>query len=148
MATLYISVILLFRVVQALFNKRSSNEIKSIPMLIGYNAFKNGVSAILGILLIIIARNGFKADILTIVIATLSGSMLFFSGFCSIYAMKSGTVSLNSMFGTAGMIIPIIAGIFLFDKAVSPIQFAGLGLFFVAAWLLIGGSKNIYSNFS
>ncbi len=146
--SLYIFIILLFRVVQALFSKRSSLEIKSLTMLIGYNAFQNTVSAILGLILIITANNGFKIDWLTVLIAAFSGISLFFSNFCGIYAMKSGTVSLSSMFGTAGMIISIIAGVFLFDKKISVMQIFGVVLFFVSAYLLIGGSKSIYKNFS
>lgn len=148
MASLYIGIILIFRVVQALFNKRSSIEVKNIPMLVGYNAYKNSISAVLGLVLILIAGNGFRLNGLTVVIAGCSGLALFFSGFCSIYAMKSGTVSLNSMFGTAGMIVPILAGAILFGKPVAPMQWVGLAVFFFSAWLLIGGSKQVYTNFS
>lgn len=148
MAGLYIFIILLFRVVQALFNKRSSLEIKNVTMLVGYNSFKNSISAVLGLLLILVAGAGFKIDYLTVLIATFSGLALFFSGFCSIYAMKSGTVSLNSMFGTAGMIIPIVAGVILFDSPIAVMQVFGLVLFFLSAYLLIGASKQVYSNFS
>ncbi len=148
MATLYIIIILLFRVVQAFYNKSSSNEIKNIPMLIGYNAYKHTISATLGLLLIIIAGNGFKINLLTVIIALFSGLSLFASSFCGIYAMKSGTVCLSSIFGTAGMIIPIIAGVLLFNKPVSTMQFVGLVIFFVAVYLLIGASKKIYENFT
>lgn len=148
MAGLYIVIILLLRIVQALFNKRSSIEIKNFAVLIGYNSYKNTISALLGLVLIIIANKGFRADWPTLLIATFSGFSLFFSGFCSIYAMKSGTVSLNSMFSTAGMVIPIIAGVFLFDKKISILQIVGLGLFFLSAYCLIASSKTVYSNFS
>lgn len=146
MASIYILIILLFRVVQAFFNKRSSNEISGIPDLIHYNAYKNSISAILGLILIL--GSSFHLDPLTILFASFSGLSLFAGSFCSIYAMKSGTVSLNSMFSTAGMIIPIIAGIFLFDKPVSPMQFVGLGIFFLSAYILISASRQVYTNFS
>lgn len=148
MAVLYISIILLCRVIQALFNKRSSNEIKNIPMLIGYTSFKNAISAFLGIIIVLMAGSGFRADLLTVLIASFSGIALFSSAFCSIYAMKSGTVSLCSMFGTAGMIVPLMAGIFLFDKPISIMQWLCVALFFISAWLLIGSSQKIYTNFS
>lgn len=148
MAGAYIFIILLLRVVQAFFNKRSSNGIQNIPMLVGYNAYKNAISAILGLLLIVVAGAGFKVDFMTILLATCSGLALFFGGFCGIYAMKSGTVSLNSMFSTAGMIIPILAGVFLFNKPVAPMQIVGLVVFFISAYLLINASKNVYANFS
>lgn len=148
MAGLYIFIILLFRVVQALFDKRSSLEIKNLTMLVGYNSFKNLISAVLGLILIFVGGVGFRLEPLTVLIATFSGISLFFSGYCGIYAMKSGTVSLSSMFGTAGMMIPIAAGALLFNKPVAPLQLAGLGLFFISAYLLIGASKSVYSNFS
>ena len=148
MAGIYIGIILLFRIVQALFSKRSSNEVKNITMMVGDSAFKNTISSVLGLALILIAGSGFKADFKTIIIAVFSGLCLFISGCCSTYAMKSGTVSLNSMFGTAGMIIPIIAGAVLFNQPIAVMQVAGLGLFFLSAYLLIGASKTVYSNFS
>lgn len=148
MAGTYIIIILLLRVVQAFFNKRSSNGIKNITMLVGYNAFKNAISAVLGLVLVLIAGVGFHVDFMTVLLATCSGLALFFSGFCSIYAMKSGTISLNSMFATAGMIIPIVAGALLFNKPVAPMQGIGLMTFFFSAYLLINASKTVYSNFS
>lgn len=148
MASVYIIVILICRVIQAFFNKRSSNEIKNLNMLIGYNAYKNSISAILGLILIIIVGNGFKVDILTVLIASFSGIALFFSCFCSIYAMKSGTICLSSMFGTAGLLIPIIAGALFFNQSVSFYQIIGVLLFFVSAFFLIMSSKTIFNGFS
>lgn len=148
MAALYIGIILVFRVVQAVFNKRSSIEIKNVPMLIAYNSYKNAISAFLGLFLILIAHNGFKVNALTVLISILSGISLFLSGFFSIYAMKSGTVSLTSMFGTAGMLIPIIAGAVFWGQKISYLQIVGLIIFFISAYLLIGVSKSTYKNFS
>lgn len=148
MAGLYISIILLCRVAQAIYSKRSSNEIKNIPMLVGYTSFQNAVSAFLGLILILLTGAGLLADNLTVLIACFSGITLFFATFCNICAMKSGTVSLSSMFGTAGLLVPLIAGVFLFDSSIALMQWVGVALFFVAAWLLIGSSKKVYSNFS
>ena len=148
MATIYISIILLFRVVQAIFNKRSSNQVKSIPMLVGYTSFKMAISAFLALFLIIVSGNGFKIDFLTFLIGTFSGVTLFLATFFSIYSMKSGTVSLSSMFGTAGMLVPLFAGIFLFNQPIRAMQWVGVAIFFVSAFLLAKSSKQTYSNFS
>lgn len=148
MAGLYIFIVLIFRVVQALFYKRSSVEMKGLTMMVGYNSFQSSISAALGLVLILVGGIGFSVDLLTVLVALLSGTALFFSEFCYINAMKSGTVGLCSMFGTAGMIVPIIAGAVLFNKPVTPLQLVGVGLFFVAAYLLIGASKTVYSNFT
>lgn len=148
MASLYITVILLCRVVQALFFKRSSLEIKNIPMLVKYTSFRNTISTALSIIVLLICFNGFKCDILTFTFAFMSGISLFVCSAFGIYSVKFGTVSLNSMFSTAGMLIPILAGLFFFNQPISPMQWAGLVLFFAAVYLLIQSSKKIYNGFS
>lgn len=148
MEAIYILIILLCRVVQAVFNKRLSNGIRNISMFIGYASFQNAVSAALGLGLILLAEHGFNVNLPTVVISVFAGLTLFCAGLCSVYAMKSGTVSLDSMFGTAGMLVPILAGIFLFNKPITVFQWFGVALFFTAAWLLIGSSRKIYSTFS
>ena len=147
-ATLYIGIVLICRVVQAIFNKQSSNEVGNARTLVLYSTYRMAISAALGLILLLAAGNGFRLGGETVLIATFSGVMLFLSGACSIFSMKSGTVSLDSMFGTAGMLIPMLAGIFLFDQPVRPLQWAAVVLFFVAAWLLVRSSKRTYANFS
>lgn len=148
MAALYIGIILLFRVVQAVFSKRSSNEIRNLPMVIGYSAYRMLLSALMAILLILIAGGGFRMPGLTLPIAVFSGIMLFCSSMCSIFAMKTGSVSLCSLFATAGLLIPCFAGIFLFDQPIRPMQWVGIGIFFFSAVLLIGSSRKICADFS
>lgn len=147
LATIYILIILIFRVVQAIFNKQSSNEVGNFRTLMVYVTYKMSISALLGLVLILVAGNGLKIDGLTVLIATFSGAMLFASTACSIFCMKSGTVSLNSMFGTAGMLIPMFAGVFLFDQPIRPLQWVAVGIFFVSAWLLVQNSKQTYAAF-
>ncbi len=148
MATLYISIILVCRVVQAIFSKRTSNEIKNIPTLITYTSFANAISAVLGLIVIIFAGKGFNCNTATVIIALFAGLTLFFSTFFSVYGMKTGTVSVNSMFGTAGMIVPLVAGIFLFNQPIKLMQWFGVALFFLSAWLLISDSKSTNHKFS
>ena len=59
MAALYISIILLFRVVQAVFNKMASNEVKNIPTVLVYGAYRNAISAAFGLMFVLISGNGF-----------------------------------------------------------------------------------------
>lgn len=148
MATLYISVILLCRVIQAIFSKRTSNEITGFPLLIKYTTFTKSVSALFALALLIISDNTLRINTLTVLISVLSGLTLFFSSFCSIYGMKSGTVSAVSMFGTAGLLIPLIAGAVLFDQKINLFQWLGVAIFFASAYLLMKSSKDTYSNFS
>lgn len=84
-ATLYIGIVLLFRVVQAIFNKQSSNEVGNVRTLMVYSTYRMAISAALGLVLLLIAGNGFRFDPMTVLIATFSGVMLFLSGACSIF---------------------------------------------------------------
>ena len=148
MGALYIGVILICRVAQHLTYKKTSNDMKGLPMFIEYGAYRQLLSALFGIILIIIGKSALTLDKNTLIISVFSGLMLVASMFCGIYAMKSGTVALVSMFSTAGLIVPCIAGVFLFDEKISVMQWVGVAVFLFSAYLLIGSSKNIYKNFS
>ena len=148
MGVLYISIILMCRVVQHICGKNTSNSITGISCFIQYCSYSNILSAILGLLLILVVKNGFNCNLSTFLISCFSGIMLAASSGFSLAAMKSGTVALTSLFGTAGILVPCIAGIFLFGQPMSWGQWGGIALFFVAAYLLIGSSAKIYSGFS
>ena len=136
------------RVIQAIFSKLSSKETENIVQTVKYTAYQYTVSALLGLVLLLTDISGIKIDLPTIAIALLSGISLFFSTFFTIYGMKSGTVSLVSMFSTAGLLVPIIAGAFTFKQPVSLVQWVGIVLFFLSAWLLIKSSENTYNGFN
>lgn len=148
MGTIYIAIIMVCRIVQHLCNKRTSSSINNMPCFFKYSAFRNLLSGSLGLVLILISRKGFNCDTLTFLISAFSGMMLLLSAGFSILALKSGTVALSSMFGTAGLLVPCVAGIFLFGKPMSAGQWCGVGLFFIAAYFLISSSSRIYSKFS
>lgn len=145
---IYIFIILLCRVAQHLCSKRASGEVDTLYGFFGYSAYKNFLSAVLGASLIIIAGNGLKLDAKTLLISTFSGLMLGASSCLGLAALKGGTVALSSMFGTAGLLVPCFAGIFLFDKPMSIGQWIGILMFFVAAYFLISSSSEIYNGFS
>lgn len=148
MIYIYLFSILIARVIQAIFSKLSSKETENIVQTVKYTAYQYTVSALLGLVLLLTDISGIKIDLPTIAIALLSGISLFFSTFFTIYGMKSGTVSLVSMFSTAGLLVPIIAGAFMFKQPVSLVQWVGIVLFFLSAWLLIKSSENTYNGFN
>lgn len=148
MGSIYIAIILLCRVVQNTFYKRASNMVTNNVIFMHYSGFRQILSALLGLLMIVIAGNGFKNVLPTAVIATISGIMLVGSMYCDIFAMQSGTVALTSLFGTAGIIVPCIAGVFLFGQPIRGLQWLGLLLFFVSAYLMIASSKKVFGTFT
>lgn len=148
MSTLYITIILLCRVAQHLCNKRSSNLMGGTAMFLRYSGLRQCLSALLALGVILLAGNGFRVDRMTVLLSALSGAMLVLSMFCSIYAMKSGTMPLVSLFGTAGLLVPTFAGVFLFHIPVTTMQWAGVALFLVAAWFMISASKEVTGSFT
>lgn len=148
MGTLYISIILCCRVLQHLYGKKASTMIEELPEVLRFNGFRQCVSAMLALVLIIIGGKGININIETVVLSIFSGTMLAVSLGCSLYAMKTGMVSLVALFGTAGMIIPCIAGVFLFDTPIALMQWVGFALFMVAAYLMIMSSKDTVNGFS
>ena len=107
--------------VQAVFNKMASNEVKNIPTVLVYGAYRNAISAAFGLMLVLISGNGFGLGAAGLLISLCSGVMLSVSGYCGIMCLKTGTVSVSSIFSTAGILIPIIAGVF-FGIPVSAVQ--------------------------
>lgn len=148
MGTIYIGIILLMRVVQSLSSKNSSIL---LPKGAAASARYFGYTKLLAALcasIFVFAEGGFPLDGKVLLISALSGAALTISSISSLIAMKSGTVVLSSMFGTAGLIIPCICGVFLFGETMSAMQLVGIAVFFISAWLLIQSSKQIYPHFS
>lgn len=148
MGAIYISIIMLCRVVQHLCTKKTSNQMSGTLCFFKYSAYRQLLSAAFGLALLLIACNGFRCDFATAAISVFSGIMLVAASGFSLTILKSGTVALSSLFATAGILVPCIAGIFLFDTPMSAGQWVGILLFFVAAYFLITSSAKIYSGFS
>ncbi len=117
-------------------------------MFVKYGAYRQLFSAALGLLLIIIAGKGFRFNAVTIITATVSGLALFGNLMCSQTVLKSGTMALNALFGTVGMPVPCIAGVFLFDAPMSAGQLIGVGLLIVSSYFLISSSSKIHTKFT
>ena len=149
MNAIYIGIILVMRVVQSSFSKRASNL---LPESVSGKTFYFGVSklfaAAFALVAILIGGDFSLPDLPTVSIAALSGISLAISSICSTLAIRTGTIVLNSLFGTAGLLVPCIAGIFWFDQPMSWPQWVGIAVLFFSAYLLIASSKEIYSTFS
>lgn len=148
MGTVYIAIIMLFRIVQHLFNKRSSRLVGGITEFVSYSAFRQLASSMMGLALILVTGSGFKFDMLTVLISVFSGIMLVASMGCSLFAMQSGTVAITSMFATSGLIIPCVCGIVMFGIPMSAMQWVGIGIFLVSAYMLAMDAKTECCNFS
>ncbi|MBP5465992.1 MAG: hypothetical protein J6Y43_00305 [Clostridia bacterium] len=87
----------------------------------------------------------FTETIIYAVVAGVGFACLFIS---ELYALANGTIVLVSAFGAAGLLIPSIAGIFLYDEKMSVWQWVFVGVFLVGAYMLKMNSKKVYGVFS
>lgn len=144
-----IVIVLLMRVIQQYTNKKSS-------MLMPTGTYGNTkyfmllklFAAVLAGVLLLISREFNKIDGMTVLFAAISGAMLVVATACGLYAIKSGSMALTSIFGTAGLLVPCIAGIFLYDEVMSVMQWGGVALFFASSVLLIGSVRKENGAFS
>lgn len=149
MGTLYITIILLVRIVQNYSSKNASILLpKTLPGNVKYYIFMEGCAAVLALCLVITSGGFANMNAKTAIISAASGISLTAASIFGLEAMKKGTVALSSMFGTAGIFVPCIAGIFLFHESMSLLQCAGIGVFIIAAFLLVSSSNAIYHGFS
>lgn len=152
MVWLYISIIMLMRVVQSIFSKKASLSVPQKPEgYLSYSLYYLSLAgAFAAVLFAIDALHGAEIAHIgaTALYASLSGVALAIGCLCSLYALSKGTMALNSLFATGGLIVPAILGIFMFGEVLSVWQWVGLAVFMVGAYLLAISSKKTYGSFS
>ncbi len=152
MVWFYIGVVLLMRVFQCLFNKYNAKLVpKTAAAYLKYTLFYLGVAGVCAVILFLLdapAGGLFAHFTETAFYAVFSGVGLAIACCCSLYALTAGTVVLDSLFATAGLLVPSVAGIFLFDEILSLWQWLFVGVFLVGAYFLVGGSRTVYGKFS
>ena len=148
----YIGIILLMRVVQHVFTKATSNEVPANSVgYLKYTIFYQGIAGVLafalfGVELIKGIDNLHFGE--TLLYASISGVALVASCCCSLYVLSTGTMSLSAMFATAGLLVPTIASMFLYEEYLNIWQWLSIALFMIASWLLISASKSTYGKFT
>lgn len=144
----YFLIILLLRLPQNIFNKRSSGIVRGAPAYFAYGAYRYLLSGGMALVLLLFA-GGFsgvslKALAISAIGAVALGSNLFFG----LEALKSGAMVLSSMAGSAGLLLPCVFGTFMFDEPMSLMQLFGILLLIFSGWLLIGYSKKLKGSFT
>lgn len=145
MIIFYIVSIIAMRVLQSIFTKRSYIELpEGIQPYIRYVTVSKAMAATFALLSLLLTGSfsGFNAQAL--LIAGISGTFLAIGSFCGIKAMCGGTIVLNTLFSTAGMLVPCILGIFIFDESMSILQVLSIGVLFISMVLLAKAAKNIF----
>lgn len=144
----YLAIILLMKFVQKLYNKKTSVMIKGAVQYLGYGAYRYILSGAMALAFMLITGGSGDIGLMSFAISALGALALTISIYCSLEAMKSGAIILVSLASSAGLLLPCIFGIFMFDEPMSAWQFIGIGLLLVSAYLLVGYSKKLTGSFT
>ncbi len=140
-----LGVILFCKVIQSIYTKRMSICIGGRTQLLTSTAYQYLLCTLLAAALL---PGGYRGLGEAAGISAVGGIALFSSTLCGLMALKNGTLLLSTLFGSAGLIIPSLAGIFLFGEPLSVWQCFGIAGLIYAAYLLVDCSKQIYKGFS
>lgn len=153
LVAIYIGIIMLMRVAQSILNKKTSNMIpRNAVGYLKYTVYYQGVAgAIAGAVMaisLLIGRTPVESFGATLLYASISGIALGVSCVLGKYLLCITTLALSSIFGTAGLLVPAVASIFLFGETMTWYQWIAVVVFMIGAYLLIGNSKKIYKKFT
>lgn len=140
-------IILLLRVPQNFSSKKTSGLVTNSQSYFLYGTYSYTLAGLIAfVMLLFDGMSGFSLP--AVGISALGAVSLAVSLFCSIEALKSGVMVLAAMAGSAGLLLPCIAGIFMFNEPMKPMQFIGIALLIFSGWLLIGYSKEQTGSFT
>ena len=150
MIVLFLTTIILMRILQSVYTKKTN---LSIPnggkAYMKYIGISNLFSALFALILVLAGKSGFEGiNLQMIIIASVSGMALAAYSFFSIKVLSSGTILLNSMFATAGLIVPCVLGIFMFDETISFMQSVCIVILFASIFMMVDSSKKVATKIS
>lgn len=144
---IFLIIILLLRVPQNFSSKKTSGLVTNSQSYFMYGTYSYTLAGLIAfVMLLFDGMSGFSLP--AVGISALGAVSLAVSLFCSIEALKSGVMVLAAMAGSAGLLLPCIAGIFMFNEPMKPMQFIGIALLIFSGWLLIGYSKEQTGSFT
>lgn len=144
---IFLIIILLLRVPQNFSSKKTSGLVTNSQSYFLYGTYSYTLAGLIAfVMLLFDGMSGFSLP--AVGISALGAVSLAVSLFCSIEALKSGVMVLAAMAGSAGLLLPCIAGIFMFNEPMKPVQFIGIALLIFSGWLLIGYSKEQTGSFT
>ena len=144
---IFLIIILLLRVPQNFSSKKTSGLVTNSQSYFLNGTYSYTLAGLIAfVMLLFDGMSGFSLP--AVGISALGAVSLAVSLFCSIEALKSGVMVLAAMAGSAGLLLPCIAGIFMFNEPMKPMQFIGIALLIFSGWLLIGYSKEQTGSFT
>ena len=144
---IFLIIILLLRVPQNFSSKKTSGLVTNSQSYFLYGTYSYILAGLIAfVMLLFDGMSGFSLP--AVGISALGAVSLAVSLFCSIEALKSVVMVLAAIAGSAGLLLPCIAGIFMFNEPMKPMQFIGIALLIFSGWLLIGYSKEQTGSFT
>ena len=144
---IFLIIILLLRVPQNFSSKKTSGLVTNSQSYFLYGTYSYTLAGLIAfIMLLFDGMSGFSLP--AVGISALGAVSLAASLVCSIEALKNGVMVLAAMASSAGLLLPCIAGIFMFNEPMKPMQFIGIALLIFSGWLLIGYSKEQTGSFT
>ena len=144
---IFLIIILLLRVPQNFSSKKTSGLVTNSQSYFLYGTYSYTLAGLIAfIMLLFDGMSGFSLP--AVGISALGAISLAASLFCSIEALNIGVMVLAAMASSAGLLLPCIAGIFMFNEPMKPMQFIGIALLIFSGWLLIGYSKEQTGSFT
>lgn len=144
---MYLLIILLLRLPQNMFNKKTSSMVCGAAPYFAYGAYRYLLSGAFALLMMLLG--GFPTISLeAFAISAIGAAALGLNLFCGMEALKSGAMVIASMASAAGLLLPCIMGIFLFDESLSIWQLAGVLILILAGWMLAGYSRSVTGSFT
>ena len=137
----YIVGILLCKLLQPLLNKKCSMALSDTSVFIKYILVRQIAAA--GIALLLSPGALASTQPRMLLYGMLFALCLTVCTYAGIAAMQHAPMVLVSMFEMAGLLVPCVAGIFLFQEPLSPLHGIGLLLCMLSAWILTAkGSRS------
>ncbi len=145
---LIMAVVYCFRAIQKYAAKKASTLLNEKFTVALFCLYQFALSAVLSIIPVLFSSGFATVDLAAAFYGTLSGIAILLSTVCTLIAMKNGTVTLVTLFGMAGLIVPCLANQLFFGRPMSLMQWVGILIFLSAAYLLVASSKNVFGGFS
>lgn len=137
---IFLITILILRIPQSFFNKKTSTLVTITPRYFVYCSYSYVLAGLIAFVLML-SEGLPEFNPYAFGISALGALALALNIYFSLESLKHGVMVLSSLAGSAGLLIPCIAGIFMFAEKMKLMQFAGIALLIFSGWLLIGYSK-------
>lgn len=152
MVAVYIVILMFMRLVYTVFDKKTATMLPyNAVAYFKYTAYCEAAAALsaAGMLAVmLLCGNTVVLPVETFAYGAVSGAALGFTVVLCKYVFSLTTMAISSIFSTAGLLIPAIAGIFMFDEPMLWYHWMAVAIFLAGVYLLGGNAKNERKKFA